>query len=145
MIEIKDCVFCKIVTGEMNSEKIFETEKAFSFLDINPKAPGHSLAVPKKHVKRLTELEDEIVGEIFKVTKKVEKALDSALNPDGFTIGINDGRAAGQEIPHLHVNLLPRFRDDRGGSIHSIVNNPPEEEIPEIAERVRKASKKIKK
>lgn len=145
MIKINDCIFCKIASGKMDSEKIYETEKVVSFLDINPLTPGHSLVIPKKHVEVFSELEDELVGEVFKVTKRVEKALDSALNPDGFTIGINDGKAAGQEIPHLHINILPRFKNDRGGSIHTIVKNPPEEEISEIAEKVKKSIQETRK
>ncbi len=137
----EDCIFCKIVQGEIDSEKIHESENVISFLDINPRAPGHSLVIPKKHVKTLPELEDEIISEIFQTTKKVEKTLKNSLNPDAFTIGINDGKAAGQEIPHLHVNIIPRFKDDGGGPIHSVVNNTPEEDITETAEKIRESSK----
>lgn len=136
----EDCIFCKIVKGEIDSEKIHETENVISFLDIKPRAPGHSLVIPKKHVKTLPELENELVSEIFQTTKKVEKLLKASLEPDAFTIGINDGEAAGQEIPHLHVNIMPRFEDDGGGPIHSVVSNPPEEDLTKIAGKIRKYS-----
>ncbi len=137
----EDCIFCKIAEGEVDSEKIFETENVISFLDINPRAPGHSLVIPKKHVETLPELEDELVSEIFQMTKKVEKLLKNSLAPDAFTIGINDGKAAGQEIPHLHVNIIPRFKGDGGGPIHSVVNNPPEEDVSETGDKIQKSSK----
>ena len=135
---MNDCIFCKIASGEMESETIYETEEVISFLDVNPRSPGHSLVIPKKHVQKLTELDDELVEEVFKGVKKVEEMLERALDPDAFTIGINDGQAAGQEIPHLHVNILPRFEDDGGKPIHSVVNNQPTEEISEIKEKIRK-------
>lgn len=137
---MEDCIFCKIAQGEMESEKIFETENTFSFLDINPRSLGHSLVIPKKHVETLTDLRGDLVGEIFATVKKVENMLKDSLNPDGFTIGINDGEAAGQEVPHLHVNIIPRFEDDDGKPIHAVVNNPPEKEISQVAEKIRRNS-----
>ncbi len=137
---MEECIFCKIARGEIESEVIHETENVVSFLDVNPRAPGHTLVIPKDHVEGLTDLEDKLVGEVFSVVKKVEEMLSSALDPDAFTVGINDGKVAGQEIPHMHVNVIPRFGDDGGKSIHSVVNNPAEREISEIASEVRKAS-----
>ncbi|KXA91230.1 hypothetical protein AKJ57_02025 [candidate division MSBL1 archaeon SCGC-AAA259A05] len=137
---MENCIFCKIVDGKIESEKIYETASIISFLDINPKAPGHSLVIPKEHVEILTELEDELACEIFKVTKRVEEMLKESLDADAFTIGINDGKAAGQEIPHLHINVLPRFMGNGGKPIHSVVKNPPKEEVPKIAEKIRKTS-----
>lgn len=135
-----ECIFCKIVRGDVKSEKVYEDENVLSFLDINPRAPGHSLVIPKKHVETLADLEDELVADLFKATKKVVVMLKKTINPDAFTIGINDGKAAGQEVPHLHVNIIPRFRDDGGKPIHYVVNNPSTEKISEIAERMRSVS-----
>ncbi len=141
----ENCIFCKIAKDEVESEKIYETNKVTAFLDVNPRAIGHSLVIPKKHVKTLHELEDEIISEIFQTTKKVEKSLKASLNPDAFTIGINDGKASGQEIPHLHVNIIPRFKGDGGDPIHAVVDNPPKEDIAETAEKIRKAEKNLPK
>ncbi len=134
----QNCIFCKIAKGKASSEKIYENEKIISFLDANPRSPGHSLVIPKKHVQTLPELDDETTGEILKITKEVEKAIKKALNPDAFTVGINDGEAAGQEIPHLHVNVIPRFKEDGGKPIHIVVNNEPDEKISEIAKKIQK-------
>ena len=137
---MEECIFCKIARGGAKAEKIYEAENVVSFLDINPRAPGHSLVIPKKHVETLADLEDELVADVFKATKKVVMMLKKAIYPDAFIIGINDGKAAGQEIPHLHVNIIPRFEGDGGKPVHSVVNNPPPEEISEIAEKIRSAS-----
>lgn len=138
---MNECIFCKIARAEVEAERIYETENVVSFLDINPRAPGHSLVIPKKHVERLGDLEDELVNDLFIATREVVKILKKALNPDAFNIGINDGEAAGQEIPHLHVNIFPRFIGDKGRPVHSIVNNPPLEKISETAERIRRRTR----
>jgi histidine triad (HIT) family protein len=138
---VEKCIFCKIAKKEAKAERILETENAVSFLDMNPRAPGHSLVIPKKHVTRLTDLEDKLVADVFKMTREVVKILEKALNPDAFTIGINDGEVAGQVIPHLHVNVIPRFKGDGGGPIHAVVYNPPSEKFSEIAEKIRRTLK----
>ena len=135
-----ECVFCKIVEGSLKAERIYETESVLAFLDINPRAPGHSLVIPKKHVSLLADLEDELVADMFIATRETLKILKKALNPDGFNIGINEGKAAGQEIPHLHVNVFPRFGGDGGKPVHSVVNNPPEN-ISEIVDKIRRSSR----
>ena len=139
---MNNCIFCKIARNEANAERLLETERTVSFLDINPRSPGHSLVIPKNHVVVLSELDDETVTEIFKATKSVVQMLEKALQPDAFTIGINDGKAAGQEIPHLHVNIFPRFNGDGGRAIHSVVHNPPNESIAQMAERIRSSNSK---
>lgn len=137
---MKDCIFCKIVKGEIDSEKVHETENVFCFLDANPRSMGHTLVIPKKHFNGLSDLDEDLIAELFTVVKKVEEILESSINPDAFTIGINEGKEAGQEIPHLHVNIIPRFKDDGGKSIHAVVKNPPEEDISEIGKRIRETS-----
>ncbi|MFO7966673.1 MAG: HIT family protein [Archaeoglobaceae archaeon] len=131
------CIFCKIAGGEIPAEKIYETENSIAFLDINPRSPGHTLVIPKEHVESLRELDDNRVSDIFNTTRDVMNLLKKALDPDGFNVGINDGAAAGQEIPHLHVNIFPRFSGDDGGPVHAVVNNPPSEEVSETAKKVR--------
>ena len=134
-----ECVFCRIARGEAKAERIYETKSVVSFLDINPRAPGHSLVIPKAHVEVLSDLQDDLIADVFKATKEVIKMLKKALKPDAFTIGINDGRAAGQEIPHLHVNIFPRFKGDRGKPVHSVISNPPKEDLQEIAKKIKDA------
>jgi len=134
-----ECIFCRIARKEASAEKILETDNAISFLDIEPRSLGHSLVIPKRHASRLVELDDEMVTGVFRAARDVVKAMQKALQPDGFTIGINDGEQAGQVVAHLHVNIIPRFRGDGGKAIHSVVDSPPQEEIRKTAEKIRLA------
>lgn len=100
-----DCIFCKIIAGEIPSEKVFENENVFAFLDINPKAKVHVLIVPKKHiesVKHLKEDDVQIAGELFLAAKKIaeEKSLE------GYKLIVNVGRDGGQIVDHLHLHLV---------------------------------------
>ena len=134
-----DCIFCKIAQKEAGAELLVETDLVISFMDIQPRAIGHCLVIPKKHAVKLAELDDETASEVLKAARDVTKALQKALNPDAFTIGINDGEAAGQVVPHLHVNIIPRFNGDGGAAIHAVVHNPPSEGIQQTADRIRAA------
>jgi len=135
-----ECIFCRIARNEASAERILETEHVVSFLDIQPKSLGHTLVIPKRHATRLADLSNELASEVFKATKDVVGMLEKALKPDAFTIGINDGVGAGQEVPHLHVNVIPRFKGDGARAIHSVVHNPPREDIMHTAERIRSAT-----
>lgn len=129
-----DCIFCKIGAKEIPAKIIYEDEDVFATLDIHPRAPGHTIVIPKTHVPNLMELPEEKFGALFSAVKKVMKILKNHLNPDGFTVGINQGRASGQEVDHLHVHILPRWMSDKGGSIQSVVNNPSD--VNEIFEKL---------
>lgn len=127
-----DCLFCKIINKEIPSKIIYENEAAVAVLDIHPRAPGHTVVLPKHHSPILNELTDEHIGPVFLAVKEVAKKLKNVLNYDGLTIGINQGRQAGQEIDHLHIHLIPRWGDDGGGSIQSIVNNLNKKDISKL-------------
>jgi histidine triad (HIT) family protein len=131
-----DCLFCKIVNGGIPSEKIYEDDVAFAFLDINPLAPGHTVIVPKIHVENILDLPESQAGPLFLGVKRVTGSINLALKPHGFTIGINHGKVSGQVIDHLHIHVIPRFEGDGGGSIHSVVKNPPQEPISAIKEKI---------
>jgi len=107
-----ECIFCKIVAGEIPSAKIYEDEDVVAFLDINPTTKGHTLVVPKKHVATFLEADDEVIERLIKVSRDVGKAIVKAMNADGLNIGINNGKAAGQIIFHLHFHLIPRYAND---------------------------------
>lgn len=102
---MEDCIFCKIASGEIPSEKVFENENVFAFLDINPKAKVHILIVPKKHIESIKHLEmidKELVGEIFLSAQEIAKEK----NLEGYKLVINVGREGGQLVDHLHLHLL---------------------------------------
>ena len=117
-----DCLFCKIATRQIPTKVVYEDDATMAFLEIMPRAPGHTMVIAKQHAPTLLELSDADRTALFTSVKKVDALLIERLNPDGMTIGINQGGASGQEIQHLHVHLMPRWYDDKGGSIQSIVS-----------------------
>lgn len=111
-----DCVFCKIIKGEIPSNKVYEDDKFFAFLDIAPINYGHTLVIPKEHHRTLMDMPEDLLKEFFIVTRKIAKAVKEATNADGFNIGINNEKAAGQLVFHTHAHIIPRFSDD--GLVH---------------------------
>lgn len=132
-----DCLFCKIAKKEIPAEIVYEDEKTIAFLDIHPKAPAHTVVISRYHSPTIVELPKEEIAPLFETVKKVIELIQTKLLPQGFTIGINHGKISGQTIEHLHVHVMPRFEGDGGGSIHSVVDNPPKESIQEIGKKLR--------
>ncbi|MFA5870320.1 MAG: HIT family protein [Candidatus Paceibacterota bacterium] len=132
----EDCIFCNIANGTFSSETIYEDEHVRAVLDIHPIAPGHTMILPKIHCETILDVADSEILNIFTALKKVTKILKECLNPDGFTIGINHGKCAGQAVDHLHIHIIPRWKNDGGNSIHSVVQNSPSESLTEIKNRI---------
>lgn len=107
-----DCVFCRIVAGEAPAHRIHETDQCLAFLDAAPAGPGHTLVVPKAHRETLVEAGPDTVGTVFNVAREVAAAVEATISPDGLNIVQSNGAAAGQEIDHLHVHVVPRWNDD---------------------------------
>lgn len=102
-----DCIFCKIVKGEIPSEKVYEDEKVLAFKDINPVTPIHVLVIPKKHFKDVLDVKEEdkeIIADLFQSINKIAKIL--GIEENGFRVINNCGKDAGQEVMHLHFHLL---------------------------------------
>jgi len=135
---MSDCIFCKIANKEIESYLIEESENFLAFLDIKPHAPGHTLLIPKKHIANLEDFPQNLGEEFVFLSKKIITLLSKALETKDFTIGINHGKLAGQAVEHLHLHFIPRLKDDKGGSIHSVVYNPPKEELSLIYEKIMK-------
>ncbi len=131
-----NCLFCKIANKEISADVIGENEDAVALLDIRPLAPGHTMVIPKAHAETILELPDEKIEGVFLLVKQMTEKLAKALSPDGFTLGMNHGKNAGQAIDHLHIHIIPRFKGDGGGSIHTIVDNPPKESLEEIKKKI---------
>jgi histidine triad (HIT) family protein len=115
-----DCIFCKIISGEIPSYKVYEDEKVLAFLDITQGTKGHTLLIPKKHVKNIYNLDDTAASELFSRVPKIAKAIQSAFNPIGLNI-VNNNDKPLQSVFHYHLHLIPRYEDD--GMILSTVNN----------------------
>ena len=110
--KMEECIFCKIIKGEIPCSKIYEDEKAMAFLDIAPINKGHALVIPKEHHETFEELPDELSKYLIEIVKKISIAVKKATNADGYNIGMNVGKAAGQLVFHAHWHIMPRFNDD---------------------------------
>ncbi len=107
-----ECVFCKIVKGEIPCHKIWEDENFLAFLDIEPAGEGHTLVIPKKHFRTLLDVEKEYSSKFIKFLQKVGKILIEKYKSDGFNIVLNNGKSAGQVVEHVHFHILPRKQGD---------------------------------
>ncbi|WP_135822375.1 HIT family protein [Halostella litorea] len=109
---MSDCIFCQIGTGEGQVHRIYEDERTLAFLDVAPANPGHTLVIPTAHHETLTEMADSLVASVFQTVRRVADAIESAYDPDGVNIIQSNGAAAGQEVFHAHVHVVPRYADD---------------------------------
>ena len=135
------CIFCGIASGEIPAYKILENDNALAFLDVDPLILGHTVVIPKKHYGNIADLPEDLIEPVFLSVKKATEMLMRGLGVEGFTIGINHGTIAHQTVDHLHVHVVPRRSGDGGGSIHSIVKNPPVEPLEETQRRILEANK----
>jgi len=109
---MEDCLFCKIIKGDIPCYKVYEDQDVFAFLDIAPVSYGHTLVVPKKHYINLEEIPKEDLCQTIKAVKKIGKAIKYGMGKYGYNIQINNDPVAGQVIPHLHFHVIPRSEDD---------------------------------
>lgn len=128
-----ETIFDKIISGEIPSYKVYEDDHCLAFLDIHPCVKGHTLVIPKTPGATVFEQGDDILQAVMVGTKKAMARIQEVLNPDGFTVGWNHGKAGGQAIDHLHVHILPRWNDDGGRGMHGIVNNESDMTVEEVA------------
>ncbi len=102
-----DCIFCKIIAGEIPAAKVYEDDKVLAFLDINPVNKGHVLVIPKTHYKMMIDTPDELVAYIFTKAKELMKAIKKATKADLVIVSV-----VGEDVPHFHVHLVPRYKND---------------------------------
>ncbi|MBW7991292.1 MAG: HIT family protein [Planctomycetes bacterium] len=107
-----DCLFCKMVAGQIPVTKIYEDEDVFAFLDIEPISDGHTLVIPKQHFEKLHDCPSELLGRIGSWLGKIAAAVTAAMNSDGYNVLCNNGRAAGQLVEHLHFHIIARSNGD---------------------------------
>ncbi|MFA7076679.1 MAG: HIT family protein [Candidatus Izemoplasmatales bacterium] len=106
-----ECIFCKIINGDIPSYKVYEDEFVIAILDISQATKGHTLVIPKTHCKNLYELDGVLASEIFKVIPKLANAIKSAFNPIGLNLLINTEKPL-QSVNHFHIHLIPRYEND---------------------------------
>jgi len=133
-----DCIFCKIANKEIPSRIITETENSIAFLDVFPVSRGHTLVIPKNHYEKVQDMTDidnnDLFDTVHKVISKVDKLTGSTL------LAIHNGKGSGQEIPHVHVHLIPREPDDQAGPVHSMFKDRPklsDEELEQLCAKIK--------
>ena len=133
------CIFCRIVAGDIPAEIVAKDEHAVAFLDIAPLADGHTVIVPRAHVATIEEMAPDDARGLFQTVARLAGPVRKAVGGAGNTIGINDGAATGQTIPHVHVHIVPRRSDDGAGSVHTIFRAGPRRAVAEVGKEIRKA------
>ena len=140
---MSDCIFCRIVAGEAPSSVVFRDERVTAFLDIRPVTPGHLLVVPNDHVGFMQDLPDATADRVGAVARRLARALRSteAIRADGINFFAADGEAAGQEVGHAHLHVIPRFAGDgfKVGAVAWRQPAPTREQLDASAERIRAA------
>lgn len=131
------CIFCDIIDGKREGHILYEDDLHIAFLDKYPIDVGHSLVVPKKHHEKITDMESQKVGELFAVVPKIASAILEAAKADAFSVGQNNGRAAKQIIPHVHIHIIPRYNST--GTIWTKRKISNDDELSDLAEKIRKS------
>ena len=133
-----DCIFCKLANGVFPTNFIYEDEDFKVILDANPATKGHSLILPKKHFKNILDADEEILKKALPLAKKLSNKLIEVLKCDGVNVLQNNNKAAGQVVFHLHVHLIPRYKDEKEHLISWKPNKFSDEEMKNIAESLKK-------
>jgi len=138
-----NCLFCRIVSGEVPATLVYEDENSVAFLDHRPLFPGHALLVPREHVETLGDLPVKLVGSYFEAAQLLARAVESAMDAEGSFVAMNN--RVSQSVPHLHVHVVPRRRKDGlKGFFWPRTKYKSEEEIEEVKNKIAAALKKAK-
>lgn len=132
---MSDCLFCKIIVGDLPTHKVYEDEKTFAFLDIHPVNPGHTLVVPKNHSRDMQEASVDDVCAVMATIHTIAPKILAAVGSEAYNLGLNNGRDAGQVVPHLHFHIMPRFAGDGHRLWHG--KDVEDKDLAEIAEKLR--------
>lgn len=133
--EGEECIFCKIISGEVSAIKVYEDNEILAFMDLYPNHPGHTLVVPKDHVENIYGMPAETAARLMVAVQKIAVAVKNAVDADGLNLVMNNESAAGQAVWHAHMHIIPRFNEDGGyvGKKHTYITG----EMEEIAEKIR--------
>lgn len=135
---MSDCVFCKIVAGQIPSTRVYEDESTLVFMDISEVNPGHVLVTVKPHVENIFGLNDALAAAVFRTAARAARAVQKAYAPEGVTLYQANGAAAGQTVFHFHLHLVPRYAQD-GMRLTWPAKNPPREQLEANAAKLRAA------
>jgi histidine triad (HIT) family protein len=133
----KTCIFCSIIAGQEAGAQVYRDSNFLAIMDKYPINPGHTLVMPIKHFENLLQMTPAEVGRLYALVPAVAKAAVSAVKADGFNVGQNNGIAANQIVPHVHVHIVPRFNDDSPDGKWPARRVVPQEELSKIAHRIK--------
>ncbi len=133
-----DCVFCSIISGKGSATRVFENGSFVAFMDKYPINKGHTLVLPKVHYQTIMDMQLRDVGLLFSLSSHIAKAVVRAVGADGFTLGQNNGEAANQIVPHVHVHIVPRFNHDSEEGRWPSRKTASTDELEQVAEKIRK-------
>ena len=129
------CIFCDILAGKREGHIVYEDENHLAFLDKYPIDDGHTLVIPKKHYERITDMDSNDVGKIFSLIPKIAKAVLSGASADAFSLAQNNGKAAKQIIPHVHIHIIPRYNNK--GTVWTKRQIPTDDVLSELAQKIK--------
>ncbi len=135
----EDCIFCKIAAGKIPSQTVYEDELFRAILDIAPASAGHTLILPKKHFKDVTELQEPYASAVLPVAAKIGQAMKKGLGCAGFNLVQNNGAAAGQTVMHFHMHVIPRYENEKEEIVAWKPQSPSMDEVAANAEKIRAA------
>lgn len=125
-MQVGDCVFCRISSGRLPAKIIAQNDSALAILDAFPLAIGHTLVISKSHRAKLQDLDNQEAHGLIDILSQVVAAVEDATGAAATTIAVHNGREAGQEVPHMHVHVIPRNRGDGAGPVHSMFRSRPD-------------------
>lgn len=135
-----DCLFCKIVAGEIPSIKVYEDSRVVAFMDINPINQGHLLVIPRNHAATIYDIEPEDLTAVYSAAQRLARALKKALDQPGLNLIQSNGRAASQVVDHFHLHLIPRWPDDAFAQVMNWNLTPGDmDQIKDTAEKIKTA------
>ncbi|MDC3417268.1 HIT family protein [Aquibacillus salsiterrae] len=138
MSQTNDCIFCKIINGDIPSAKVYEDDQVYAFLDISQVTKGHTLVIPKQHAKDIYDTPEDVAKNLFSRVPKLANAIKEAYQPVGINILNNNGEQAGQSVFHLHIHLIPRYGEEDGfGAVWKTNNSAyTSEDLTKIADTI---------
>lgn len=136
---MSDCIFCKILAGEIPASKVYEDEQVLAFLDISQVTPGHTLVVPKEHHRNLLEMDAASASQLFAKIPVIAQKVVKATQADGMNIIANCEEVAGQTVFHTHVHLVPRYGTEDDLKIDFVAHEPDFDKLAQVAEIIKNA------
>ena len=134
-VKKEDCIFCKIANGEIPSKTLYEDGDFRVILDLGPATKGHALILPKEHAADLFELSEETASKVLVVARRVAARMAEKLHCDGMNLVQNNGKTAGQTVPHFHLHMIPRYQDD-GQQINWVPGECTQEELEAVRREI---------